>query len=256
MKLFDTHTHINDERFDADRDEVIARMREAGVDLAIVIGCAADPIDSFELADAHDFLYASAGVHPHEASEWSVERAALIRKYMGYKKAVAVGEIGLDYHYDLSPRDMQRRAFIEQLDIACDTGKPVILHVRDAHGEATDILTERYKRGALPPGVMHCYTGSWESAKQYMKMGLYISLAGAVTFKNAPKVWEVARNMPIDRLLIETDCPYLAPTPMRGKRNEPAFVKITAEKIAELRGERSEDVALATYENGRRLFGI
>ena len=146
--------------------------------------------------------------------------------------------------------------FDRQLELAWTLGKPVILHIREAHGDATDILTARERAGRLPAGVMHCYTGSWESAKTYLRMGLYISFTGAVTFKNAPKVWEVAEKMPLDRLLVETDCPYMAPVPMRGKRNEPAFVAYTARRIAELRGMDEDALAIAAWENGCRLFGL
>lgn len=255
--LFDTHCHLTDERFENDQPETIRRMLDAGVGLALVVGDAAtDALPAIELAQEHAFLYAAAGVHPHDASRWSDERAARLARWMAMPKVVALGEIGLDYHYDLSPRDRQRAAFDAQLELAYQLQKPVILHVREAHGEATEMLTARHRAGRLPRGVMHCYTGSWESAKTYLGLGLYISLSGAVTFKNAPKLWEVARECPIDRLLIETDCPYIAPSPMRGKRNEPAFVRYTALRVAELRGMTLKTLAQATTENGRRLFCI
>ena len=175
---------------------------------------------------------------------------------MAGDRVAALGEIGLDYYYETSPREVQREVFDRQLELAWTLGKPVILHIREAHGDATDILTARERAGRLPAGVMHCYTGSWESAKTYLRMGLYISFTGAVTFKNAPKVWEVAEKMPLDRLLVETDCPYMAPVPMRGKRNEPAFVAYTARRIAELRGMDEDALAIAAWENGCRLFGL
>ena len=256
MHLFDTHTHLGSEPYDEDRADTIARMRAAGVTLALAVGCEADLSRAFSVAETYDFIYATAGVHPHDASEWNATRANAVREKMSHPKAVALGEIGLDFHYDFSPRDAQREAFEDQLDMACALDVPVILHIRDAHGEATERLTARFENGRLPRGVMHCYTGSWESAKQYLRMGLYISLSGAVTFKNAPKVWEVAENIPLDRLLIETDCPYMAPVPLRGKRNEPAYVQYIAEKIAALRGDSTDAIAAATYENGKRLFGI
>ena len=198
----------------------------------------------------------AVGVHPHNAKLYTraVEDDLVAR--LSDPHVVALGEIGLDYHYDLSPRDIQRQAFDEQLDMAYELHKPVILHIREAHGDATDMLTARMKAGRMPKGVMHCYTGSWESAKQYLNMGLYISFSGAVTFKNAPKLAEVAVNLPADRILVETDCPYMAPVPMRGKRNEPAFVVYTAAKIAQLRGEDEEAFALTALENGKRLFGV
>lgn len=257
MRLFDTHAHITDERFDEDRQAVIDRLTEAGVELMLLVGDGSQeeqPV--YPLAEAHPNFYAATGVHPHDASAWNAAARERIIRWMAHPKSVALGEIGLDYHYDLSPRDVQRRAFDEQLDLAYELGKPVILHIREAHGDATDILTSHMKAGRMPAGVMHCYTGSWESAKQYLAMGLYVSFSGAVTFKNAPKLSEVAVNLPADRILVETDCPYMAPVPMRGRRNEPAFVAYTAAKIAELRGVDAEELALQTLENGRRLFGI
>lgn len=257
MRLFDTHCHINDERFDSDRDETIARMRQAGVELALVVGDASQERQTaFELAETHDFLYAATGLHPHDAACWGDEVSERIACWMAHPKAAALGEIGLDYHYDLSPRDRQREAFDAQLELAYRLGKPVILHIREAHGEATELLMARFRAGRLPRGVMHCYTGSWESAKQYLSMGLYISFSGAVTFKNAPKLWEVAEKMPLDRLLVETDCPYMAPVPMRGQRNEPAFVQYTARRVADLRGMNADELALCALENAKRLFGL
>ena len=257
MQLFDTHCHLTDERFSQDLDAVIDRMKAAGVQLAVVIGDAAsDPTGAIELAKAHSFLFSALGVHPHDASEWNEDRAAKVFQWLTNEKVMALGEIGLDYHYDLSPRDMQIEAFEAQLDMAHQMNLPAILHIREAHGEATEILTRRHKNKTLPQCLMHCYTGSWESAKTYLSMGMYISLSGAVTFKNAPKLAEVAINTPIDRLMVETDCPYMAPVPMRGKRNEPAFVAYTAQKIAQLRDMDEETFAAAAFENGKRFYRI
>ncbi|MEG2136748.1 MAG: TatD family hydrolase [Clostridia bacterium] len=256
MRLFDTHCHLTDERFAGDLPDVIARMRAAGVARAVVIGDAAkDASDVIALARAHDFLSCAAGVHPHDASCWDDARAQLLRGWLGAPKMVALGEIGLDYHYDLSPRDDQLRAFDAQLAIAFELGLPAILHIREAHGEATELLRARFRAGALPRCVMHCYTGSWESAKGYLSMGMYISFTGAVTFKNAPKLAEVARNVPLDRLMLETDCPYMTPVPLRGTRNEPAYIAYTAEKIAALRAVPAPALAQAAYENSQRFFG-
>ena len=257
MRLFDTHCHITDERFDEDRAAVIERMTAAGVQLCVLVGDAqTEAQPAFELAERYAWMYAATGLHPHDASRWDAEVADRIRRYMASPKAVALGEIGLDYHYDLSPRDTQRDVFDEQLDMAYRLDKPVILHVREAHGDATDIMTRRWRAGSMPRGVMHCYTGSWESAKTYLDMGLYVSFSGAVTFKNAPKLWEVAKNLPADHILVETDCPYMAPVPMRGQRNEPAFVAYTARRVAELRGEDPDAFSLRALQNGCRLFGI
>ncbi len=257
LRLFDTHCHLTDERFEADQAETIQRMLDAGVKLALVVGDGAtDPLPAIRLAQEHDFLYAACGVHPHDASRWTPDRAERLKGWLAQHRVVALGEIGLDYHYDLSPRAEQQAAFDAQLQLAYELNLPAILHIREAHGEATEMLIKRYEQHTLPRGVMHCYTGSWESAKAYLKMGFSISLSGTVTFKNAPKLVEVAENCPLDRLMIETDCPYRAPVPMRGKRNEPAFVRYTAEKVAEIRGIPLEALARATTVNGMKLFGI
>ena len=255
LKLFDTHCHINDERFQSDRAEVIARMREAGIRRAVVVGDGArSPSDAFALARENDFLYAAAGVHPHDASLWTDAHPRLIREWMAMDKVVALGEIGLDYHYDLSPRSVQKEVFDRQLDLAYELDKPVILHIRDAHGDTIDLL--RAHKNRLPRCVVHCCSASWESAKVYLNLGCMISFAGPVTLKRSVHLHEVAVNMPLDRLMIETDSPYLSPVPMRGKRNDSRNLKYIAEKIAEVKGCAAEDIACAAYENGRRLFEI
>ena len=253
MRLFDTHCHIADPRFDADREATIRRFLDAGVRRALVV---ADPREEvpnqqkvFELVDRYDFLYGAIGVHPHNASGWDADAEVTLRRYLAHPRCRLLGEIGLDYHYDLSPRDVQRRVFDRQLDLACELGFPVQLHIREAHGDCMDMLRARAREGRVPAGIMHCYTGSWEAAKVYLDLGLYISLSGAVTFKNAPKLAEVAVNTPADRLLIETDCPYMAPVPLRGRRNEPAFITHTFAKVAELRGTPPEDLAEQLWQN-------
>ena len=255
MRLFDTHCHINDERFSEDRDDVIHRMHEENVQRAVVVHDGISPIDEvYALTENHDFLYAASGVHPHDASRYNNIIEKNIVEWMTFNKVKALGEIGLDYHYDLSPRDVQKEVFARQLDLAYTLDKPVILHIREAHGDATDILTSQARAGRMPGGIMHCYTGSWESAKTYLDMGLFISFSGSLTFKNAPKLTEVCKNAPLDRLLIETDCPYMAPVPLRGRRNEPAFVKHVLLKLAEIRGIDPEYAAEETFKNGLRAF--
>jgi TatD DNase family protein len=253
-ELFDTHAHLTDERFADDIDDVLARMAAAPVTRAVLV-CdgTEDPAAAFALAGAHENFHVAVGVHPHDASKYD---EAFLSAALRREKVVALGEIGLDYHYDLSPRGAQRDVFDAQLALAYERGLPVILHVREAHGDATELLTARHRAGRLGAGVMHCYTGSVESAKTYLDMGLYISLSGAVTFKNAPKLQEVARFVPGDRLLVETDCPYMSPVPMRGQRNEPAFVRYTAEAVAALRGESFDEFARRATENGKRLFAV
>ena len=261
MRLFDTHCHIADPKFDGDRAEIIRRFQDAGVLKALVV---ADPREEepneekvFSLVDAYDFLYGAVGVHPHNASGWDDAAEAAVRKYLAHPRCRLLGEIGLDYHYDLSPRDVQRRVFDLQLDMAHALGFPVQLHIREAHGDCMDMLRPRAKAGRMPGGsIMHCYTGSWEAAKVYLDLGMYISLSGAVTFKNAPKLAEVARNTPADRLLIETDCPYMAPVPLRGRRNEPAFIVHTFQKLAELRGGDPEALAEQLWQNACRALRL
>ncbi len=253
MRLFDTHCHIADPRFDEDRDAVIRRFLDAGVRRALVV---ADPREEvpnearvFALVDQYDFLYGAIGVHPHNASGWDADAEATVRKYLAHPKCRLLGEIGLDYHYDLSPRDVQRTVFDRQLDMACELNIPVQLHIREAHGDCMDMLRARARAGRMPAGIMHCYTGSWEAAKVYLDLGMTISLSGALTFKNAPKLAEVAVNTPADRLLIETDCPYMAPVPLRGRRNEPAYIVHTFAKLAELRGEDPDRLSEQLWQN-------
>ena len=274
IRLFDTHCHIADPRFDGDRDAVIQRFFDAGVQRALVV---ADPREAiydgpedeggrlvavgnekkvFSLVDRYDFLYSAVGVHPHNASGWDADAEGTVTGCLKHPKCRLLGEIGLDYHYDLSPRDDQRRVFDIQLDMAFEQNVPVQLHIREAHGDCMDMLRTRARAGRMPGGIMHCYTGSWESAKVYLDLGLYISLSGAVTFKNAPKLAEVAQKVPSDRLLIETDCPYMAPVPLRGRRNEPAFIVHTFEKVAALRQAAPEALAEQLWENANRAMGI
>lgn len=260
MRLFDTHGHLADAAFDPDRAAVLERMRAAGVRRAVVVGDPCDDPPSAEaalaLAEAHDFLYAAVGVHPHNASGYGDAVEARLLSWMARPKCRLWGEIGLDYHYDLSPRAVQREVFARQLDLAYAQGKPVQLHIREAHGDCMDLLKRQAAAGRMPAGIMHCYTGSWEAAKRYLDWGLYISLSGAVTFKNAPKLAEVARGVPADRLLIETDCPYMAPVPLRGRRNEPAFTVHTFEKVAQLRQAPPEALARQLWENACRALDL
>lgn len=258
MRLFDTHCHISDEAFDEDRAEVIERMHQAGIEHALVIADASGGIEkTFDLVSQHDFLDGALGVHPQDADKWTEDIGRKIETVIRENpRCKALGEIGLDYHYETSPREKQKEVFDRQLDMAYRLDVPVILHIREAHGDAADIIRAHVKAGTMPEGVMHCYTGSKESAKEYLAAGLYISFTGAVTFKNAPKLTEVVAFLPEDRILVETDCPYMAPVPMRGKRNEPAFVRYTLEKIAEIRGADPEEMAEKTCANGYRLFRI
>jgi TatD DNase family protein len=260
MKLFDPHAHLTADRFRDDLPEVLARMRAAGVCGAIVMADPGDEepdhVEAGAIVSANPGFFLSIGVHPHNAKGYTPEAENIVREYAKRPDCACLGEIGLDFYYDFSPRDVQRDAFERQMDLALELDLPVQLHIRDAHGEATDRLRARHRAGALPRGVMHCYSGSWESAKTYLSMGLYISLSGVVTFKNAPKVWEVARNVPDDRLFVETDCPFMAPAPMRGKRNEPAFLGYTLARVAELRGAEPEALSARIAQNLADLYDI
>lgn len=255
IELFDSHCHLDDERFDEDRDDVLGRMREFGVTRCTLIG--SDMPTSRRAADfaqAHEGCYAAVGIHPHDAKTYQTGDLDLLARWVQEEKVQAIGEIGLDFYYDNSPRDVQREVCELQIDLAYQLGVPAVFHVRDAHGEMLDIL--RAHTGRLPGGVIHCFSGSWEVAKEYLRMGFYISFAGPVTFKKAPKLQECAINVPQDRLLIETDSPYLAPEPVRGRRNEPANVRHVCEKIAALRGETVEEVAAYTTRNAMAMYGI
>ncbi len=250
---FDTHAHYDDQRFDPDRGEILSRMAGAGVELIV------DPASDItsaktaqSIAREYGFVYFAAGVHPHEASEAGDNYLDEIRALSRDAKCVAVGEIGLDYHYDFSPREVQRRVYAEQLALSLELHKPVIIHEREAVQDNLDIL----KAHPGIRGVVHCYSGSWETARVLLDMGFYLGFTGVVTFKNARRVLEVVEKMPLERMVIETDSPYMAPVPHRGERNSSLLVHLVAEKIGELRGMETAEVARITLENGRRLYGI
>lgn len=254
--LFDSHAHINDEKFDEDRDEVIEHLRENSIDLVVNPGADMPSSKSaVELANKVDFIYSAVGVHPHDVetmTDKDLEELKNLAKEN--EKVVAIGEIGLDYYYDLSPRELQKEWFIKQIELANELGLPFIVHDRDAHGDTFDII-KKYK--APETGcVLHCYSGSLELALEYIKMGCYISIPGTVTFKNNRKTVEVAENIPMEWMFIETDSPYLTPVPYRGKRNDPSKVRYVAEKVAELRGISYEEVCEITKENAKKFFNI
>jgi TatD DNase family protein len=252
VNLVDSHCHLDDSKFDADRDDVIARAQAAGVNLMLAIGTGSGPPDleaAVRLADRYPFLFASIGVHPHDASKASDETIQQLRRLASHRKVVAVGEIGLDYHYDFSPRPVQRTIFIQQLELARETSKPVIIHTREAWDDTLRILRQNW-RGQ---GIMHCFTGDAEQARHSLQLGFYLSFGGVITFPKADDIREAARITPDDRLLVETDCPYLAPVPHRGKRNEPAFVVETVRRLAEIRGVTPEYIAEVTSRNFETL---
>lgn len=253
--LFDTHAHPTADNFDSDREELLASMRE-GQMLCVCVGADMESsAASVELARREPMIYASVGVHPHDAKNFTEDDVPVLTDWLTREeKVVALGEIGLDYYYDLSPRDVQRDVFARQLDLAYELNKPVILHIRDAHGDTIDIL--RAHRDRLPRCVVHCCSASWESAKVYLGLGCMISFAGPVTLKRSVHLHEVAANVPLDRLMIETDSPYLAPEPVRGRRNDPRNVAHICRFIAQLRGMDAQAFCDATRENGKRFYGI
>lgn len=253
--LFDTHVHLNAEQYEEDVEEVISRAKEAGVDYMVVVGFDRETIDkAIQLVDTHEFLYASVGWHPVDAIDMTDEDLVWLEEMAAHPKVVALGEMGLDYHWDKSPKRVQQDVFRKQIRLARKLSLPVIIHNRDATEDVLQVLKEEDAREV--GGIMHCFSGSAETAKECVDMNFHISLGGPVTFKNAKKPKQVAVEVPMDRLLIETDCPYLAPHPYRGKRNEPAYVKLVAEQIAELKEIPYEQVAEITTENAKKLFGI
>ena len=250
---FDTHAHYDDRRFDEDRDELLGAMQVEGVEL--ILNCASSLRSakfSLKLADKYPFIYASVGVHPHASKTMTDETIFELEKLLEHPKALAVGEIGLDYYHDFSPRDIQRKRFREQLELARRLKKPAIIHERDSLNDTMDIIREFSDLSC----VFHCFPGSWETAKILLDYGWYLSFAGVITFKNARRSIEVIEKMPADRILIETDCPYLAPEPKRGRRNSSLYLQYTCEKLAEIRGISKEAAAELTMENGKRFFGI
>jgi TatD DNase family protein len=253
--LFDTHVHLNAEQFNEDLQEVIDRAKAEGVERMVVVGFDRPTITkAIELCETYEFIYASVGWHPVDAIDMKPEDLEWLRDLSAHPKVVALGEMGLDYHWDKSPKDIQKEVFKKQIQLAKEVKLPIIIHNREATSDIVEILKEA--GAAEVGGIMHCFSGSVETAKECLEMNFYISLGGPVTFKNAKKPKEVAEAIPLNRLLIETDCPYLAPHPYRGKRNEPAFVKLVAEQIAELKGITYDEVAKATTENAKKLFDI
>jgi TatD DNase family protein len=253
--LFDTHAHLNDEQFAEDLPEVIERAQAAGVTTMVVVGFDRPTIQrAMELAEQYEFIYACVGWHPVDAIDMTEADLQWIEELASHPKVVALGEMGLDYHWDKSPKEIQQEVFRKQIRLAKKVKLPIVIHNREATADIVTILKEE---GAEEVGgIMHCFSGSPEVAKECIKMNFYISLGGPVTFKNAKKPKEVAAEVPLDRLLIETDCPYLAPHPYRGKRNEPGYVKLVAEQIAEIKGLTFAEIATITTQNAKKLFAI
>lgn len=248
----DTHAHLEMDAFDADREEVLARAAAAGLTAIVTVGTTLPDCEkAVALARSHGQVFASVGIHPHEARDAGAAAYEALRRLAAEPKVVALGEIGLDFFYDHSPREQQLKSFAEQLDLAAELDLPVIIHDRDAHGETLGLLRER--RGRLR-GVLHCFSGDAAMAQECVELGYYISVAGPVTYPKADQLRSAAREVPLERLLVETDCPYLAPQSRRGKRNEPAYVIETARRLAELRGVPLPEMERITADNARRLF--
>ena len=253
IMYFDTHAHYSDERFNKDRDELLGSMNDAGITFILNAGCCLESSGfGLTLADKYPFIYASVGVHPHDTKGITDETVCDLEQMLSHPKAVAVGEIGLDYLYDYSPRDVQKKWFREQLELSRRIKKPVIVHMREATADTMDLIRD-YRDVS---GVFHCFPGSWETAKVLLDLGWFLSYTGVITFKNARKAPEVIGKMPRDRLMLETDCPYMAPEPMRGQRNSSLFLPYIAEKVADIWGVSTEEVAEITAKNGMRCFRI
>lgn len=253
--LFDTHVHLNAQQFMEDREEVIKRAFDTGVNYMVVVGFDTETIPlAIEIAESHDNIYAAIGWHPVDAIDMKDEDLSWIEELSSHPKVVALGEMGLDYHWDKSPKDIQKEAFRKQIHLAKKVNLPIIIHNREATEDIIEILQEEDAKEV--GGIMHCYNDSIKYIEACLDMNFYISFGGTVTFKNAPLPQEAALGVPDNRLLIETDAPFLAPHPNRGKRNEPAYVKLVAEKLAELKGVSYEELSNLTTQNALRFFGI
>jgi TatD DNase family protein len=255
--LIDSHAHIQGKEYAGEVEAVIARAREAGVEKIIAVGGAGDMSSNtaaIALAKSFPDIYATVGMHPHDAKDVGADELKELKELTAAPKVVAVGETGLDYYYDHSPREVQRRVFAEFIHLARETGLPIVVHERDAAQDVADLL--RAEGTGNLRGVIHCFTGNYEAARAYLDLGFYISFTGIITFKNAEALRDVVRNVPLNRMLVETDSPYLTPVPHRGKRNEPAYVRYVAETVASVKGLSLEEVARMTTQNVRQLFGF
>jgi len=256
--LVDSHAHLDDPDFDADRAAVMARARASGLRYLLAVGGGAGP-DNLEapvaLAERHAWIYATVGVHPHDAKDFTEHHAGQIGKLAENPRVVGIGEIGLDYHYDNSPRDIQKLVLIRQMELARQARRPIVIHCREAWPDLTEIVGAHWQSSGLG-GILHCFSGSRQDARRFLDWGFRVSFAGNITYKKAEDLREVAREIPLDRLLIETDCPYLAPVPYRGKRNEPAFVIEVARTLAALRHLSAEELGEIAVRNFEQLFGL
>jgi TatD DNase family protein len=256
MSLTDSHCHLDAQVFDEDRDATIQRARDAGVECMVAIGSGDGPPDlsaGIRLAEQYDFIYATVGVHPHDASKADESTWQQLIPLTQHPKVIAIAEIGLDYHYDFSPREIQQRVFARQLQIARDANLPIAIHTREAWTDTVSLLREHWTGTGELGGIFHCFSGSPAEAEEALDMGFHLSYSGIITFPKAEQLREAVRRTPLHRLLVETDSPYLAPVPWRGKRNEPAFIVETARKVAEVKGLSLDEVISATTSNWKRL---
>lgn len=253
--IFDTHTHYNDKKYDQDREEQLSSLKKAGVDRIVNISASwQDLQNTLALVEKYPFIYGAVGLHPDHVGEMTEERFEKIRTYCSLPKIVAVGEIGLDYHWDVEPRDFQKEMFKRQLCLAIEEGLPVVIHSRDAAQDTFDMMKKEH--AGTTGGIIHCFSGSVEMAREYVKLGYYLGIGGVVTFKNSRVLKAVVTEIPLSHLVLETDCPYLAPTPYRGKRNSSAYLPLVAEEIARLKGVSVEEVEETTYENAMEVYRI
>lgn len=253
--IFDSHAHYDDAQFDDDRMDVLSHLKDAGVERVVNISNGWDDLmKTLELIRQVPFLYGTVGIHPCKVSELNDERMEQMRDFCSRDKIVAVGEIGLDYYWMSDPKEVQKEWFIRQLRLAKEVNLPVVIHSRDASQDTFDIM--KAEHAGTTGGVIHCYSGSVEMAREYVKMGYFLGIGGVVTFKNSKTLKKVAAEIPLEHIVIETDCPYLAPTPYRGKRNSSAYLPMVIEEIARLRGISTEEVERVTYENAMRLYSI
>ena len=253
--IFDTHAHYDDEAFDEDRESLIGSLRENGIGNVCNIGASMESCrTTLALAEKYPFFYGALGVHPNETKDLTEEDMDWLRKASGSEKIVAIGEIGLDYYWDEPDREIQKKWFVRQLSIAKDTGLPVVIHSRDAAKDTMDIIKAEHK--GTTGGVIHCFSYTKEMAREYLNMGFFLGIGGVLTFKNARKLAETVEYAPLDRLVLETDCPYLAPVPNRGKRNSSLNLTYVADQLAAIKGIDRETVEKITWDNARRLYGL
>ncbi len=253
--IFDTHAHYDDEAFNEDREELILSLKENGIGCIVDIGASVSSTKAaYALAQKYDFVYSAVGIHPCDTYDLIEDDILSLVEYAKDEKVVAIGEIGLDYHYPDTNKELQKKWFVRQLDLAVETGLPVVIHSRDAAADTMEIL-KKYE-GRISGGVIHCYSYHKEMAEEYVKMGYYIGIGGTLTFKNAKKIKEVAKSIPIDKLVLETDCPYLSPEPNRGKRNDSSNLKYVVKELALIKEMTEKEIQDITFENGKKLYKL